>query len=275
MAPTPWLRVSRILWLACLLRLAPAVAAAGKALRGRPPALPEPPRAQGLARSLGCGAGVLRPACTPHPQPRVAEGTPPAACREALYSLPSPLSPEVASTLEGAPRAPRFLLPPIEGPCAAPGTVRSNPRTQPDAWGPRSRWGWGDGAGRPGMCGVSHHVTAPPPHPGNAARLPAEVFAVKCLLIRRAPHPICVGLRVGGGMRFKSPASHFLSGIFPKWTPGRLLLYHLHPSPPSPRPPCWKVSTTFFNSFLHKKRIVHIGELLGNSWDLDGYGRGC
>ncbi|XP_008154207.2 transmembrane protein 130 isoform X2 [Eptesicus fuscus] len=29
MAPTPWLRVSHILWLACLLRLAPAVAAAG------------------------------------------------------------------------------------------------------------------------------------------------------------------------------------------------------------------------------------------------------
>lgn len=55
MAATPWLRASHILWLACLLPLAAAEEATGKALRG--PAT-RPPRA--AARPGPCPEPGLR-----------------------------------------------------------------------------------------------------------------------------------------------------------------------------------------------------------------------
>lgn len=62
MAPALWPRLDRILWLACLLPLAPARVAAGKALRRPLPALPEPQRARALgAESRGCGGDAVRP----------------------------------------------------------------------------------------------------------------------------------------------------------------------------------------------------------------------
>lgn len=142
----------------------------------------------------------MRPACTTRLPP-----SPPLT--PSALSLPSTFSPEAASPLEGAPRAPRFLLPPIDGPCAALGTVRSNLQIHPDAWGPRSRWGWGTVRGDRVCAGSA--ITSQPPKERS--------FCYKTSYLESlSPY-----LPWGEGCDLKDQPSIFSLGIFPKWTPGR------------------------------------------------------
>lgn len=164
MAPALWPCVSRILWLACLLPLAPTGVAAGKAPHG--PAA-RPPQAMVRPGSLpGAGVAELAPCAlrapfsSPEPLRRSAEGTGPAGRREALSSLPSSLSPEVASPLEVVPRTPRFLLPPPDQRC--PGNRAQWPVHPSQYLGNSQLLGEGvDNTGRLTMCRVDHHATAP------------------------------------------------------------------------------------------------------------------
>lgn len=141
MAPALWPRVGSILWLACLLPWAPAAVAAGKAPRGRPPVLPQPWRARGLAASPGSGAGPVRPArsslLSRAPAPPCAGDTASWAPQDPLLSTLTALPRSLLATR--VPRAPRFHL--QMGP--ALGTARRGPRIHPDTWGPRSRREWG------------------------------------------------------------------------------------------------------------------------------------
>lgn len=119
MAPALWRRLSRVLWLACLLPLAPAGVAAGKALR---PPLGLGAVSGGLAsrqprpwrwRRAPC-AHLLPPE---RPLQRAAEESVAKRPLEALSSYSPPFSPDVGPALEGAPGAPRFPLPPPDRPC--------------------------------------------------------------------------------------------------------------------------------------------------------------
>lgn len=106
MAPALWPRVSRILWLACLLPLAPAGVAAGKALRGPAARPPQAAARRGPRREPGLRSWRRAP-CAPLSSSEPPGGSQPAGRREVPSSLPSPLTPEVASPLEGLPRPPR------------------------------------------------------------------------------------------------------------------------------------------------------------------------
>lgn len=174
MAPALWPCVSRILWLACLLPLAPAGVAAGKALHGpaaRPPQAVVRPGASpgaGVAELASCA--LRAPFSSPESLHRSAEGTEPAGRREALSSLPSLLSPEVASPLEGIPCAPRFLLPPPRS--ALPWESRAVARASIPIFGELAAVGGGGG-----QYGETENMPGPSSRrspPGSAVTLPAQ-----------------------------------------------------------------------------------------------------
>lgn len=170
MALALWPRVSRILWLACLLPLAPAAVAAGKALR-EPAACPPPAAARpGPLREPGLRSWHRAPCA--HLPPPPSPGT---ALRRGHGQLgaarPSPLSPRRSP--QKSPRhswgSPRPSVPPPDRPC--PGNRARWPSHPSRHLGNSQPLGVGeDDAGTRNVRARSSRHSLP----GGATRLPEE-----------------------------------------------------------------------------------------------------
>lgn len=256
MAPALWSRLGRILWLACLLPLAPARVAAGKAPRGsagRPPrsAARRGPRG-GLepAASPGAGAAEVAPCalCSPPSSPEAAHcGGDHGPTGLSLHPCP------LKSPAPGGLPAPLASAGPPDRPCPKNGVVAGASIPEP---GSLQAAGGGGGCCRgTGDAGVGRQAT----DPRECGQIASNVA-----LLGEACHPAPVGFGVvvgGGGMRFSEPgkpACHFLSGNgfqngpraesagYHSMSPGAVLLA----SPPPHRP---KASTPLFWAILATK----------------------